>query len=179
MLTPSRLIAPPPPLISVLSAISIATELSAASSAFAAAGWPGANRALYIPVYLDQPITVAKLWTANGGTASGNVDIGIFDASLARLVSSGSTAQAGTNVLQAFDIADTYLAGPALYYVGLSASAIAATFWRTDTGTIPKSKLWGVAQEAAAFPLPATATLAALASGFIPLCGMATRTLVA
>ncbi len=45
--------------------------------------------------------------------------------------------------------------------------------------SIETVKSWGVAQEASAFTAPATATLAAAATAFVPTIGMSLRTLVA
>jgi hypothetical protein len=52
----------------------------------------------------------------NGATASGNMDVGIYDYAGTRLVSSGSTAQSGTSAFQDFDITDTLL-GPGIFYL--------------------------------------------------------------
>ena len=66
----------------------------------ASATWPSANLAIACPIYIDSYGTVVKLWTANGATASGNFDIGLYDESFNKLVSIGATAQSGTSTIQ-------------------------------------------------------------------------------
>src|SRR5690349_17282906 len=64
--------------------------------------WPSANLAIYTPVLVYQPVTIAKMAVNNGSAVSGNIDVGIYDATWARRVSAGSTAQAGTSAIQIF-----------------------------------------------------------------------------
>src|SRR5690349_4226388 len=62
--------------------------------------WPQANFAIYLPFQLGRKRTATHMACRNGGTASGNLDMGIYDTSGNRLASTGSTAQAGTNTIQ-------------------------------------------------------------------------------
>ncbi len=136
--------------------------------------WPAANRALYIPFIVTMPIIVTQLWCYNGATASGNVDMGLYDRAGTRLVSIGSTAQSGTNVLQAFDITDTTL-WPGRFYIGVAMDNTTGTMFRI-AGT---ARLWqaqGVAQQATAFVLPASMSPSAPASNYCPIVGWTRRT---
>lgn len=172
---------PMPPLVGTDSWHCLGTQLAAnAVTAPASSTWPAANRALYIPLLVTEDITVTKLWVLNGTTASGNIDMGIYDSAFSRQVSIGSTAQAGTNVIQEFNIADTAITA-GQYYIGIAMDNTTGTTFRYSAagGSAAIVQGWGMAQEASAFALPATATPADLASSFMPICGIATRTQVA
>ena len=126
--------------------------------------WPAADRAIYIPFRIAQPILVVKMFMINGATVNGNVDLGIYDPAGVRLVSMGSTAQAGASALQTFDITDTQI-GPGLFYMALAIDNTTATTIRESDSSGVDLAVFGCAQEASAFPLPATATFAAISSG--------------
>ena len=155
-----------------------------AANAFAAHGtspWPSANRAIYVPFVAPESITVVKLFAGIGGVTSGNLDVGIYNQAGARQVSSGSTAMGPINTLQEFDVADTVLAA-GRYYLAMAVSNVTASIQRwaypVVTGGIEWLQALGVAQEAAALPLPATATFAVVAVSYFPLVGISLRTLV-
>ena len=143
------------------------------ATSWVSAAYPAANRALYIPFHLMQPITVRKLFVYNGATAAGNIDIGILDSAGTLQCSAGSTAQAGTSVLQEFDITDK-LIGPGDFYFGVSKDDAVGTLFDNAPG-FQVLRTVGMAQEASAFPLPATATFAQIATAFVPIVGLSTR----
>src|SRR5574341_2665086 len=96
--------------ITTRSLFSMGVELAAvAAAAPSSQAWLVANRATYIPFNLPVDGIVQHLAVQNGAAVSGNINIGIYDAALARIVSSGSTPQAGTNQVQSFNITDTFL----------------------------------------------------------------------
>ena len=146
----------------------------------ASATWVTANAAIYVPFRIAQPLTVVKLFMLNGAAVSGNVDVGIYGISDAgtptRMVSSGSTAQSGVSVIQEFNITDT-LIGPGLFYLALAVDNTTATFLRQVT-LIANLELLGAAQQATAFPLPATATFAVVTSSYLPMFGLTGRVVV-
>ena len=142
------------------------------------------NTTVYVPLTVSETITIVKGWWLNGGTVNGNVDIGLYpEAGGAKLVSLGSTAQAGTTAVQEGNIADTVVP-PGRYLMAFGWSSATATF----TGIVPADvvnsrslKSMGVAMEAA-FALPASATpIAYTLAGVpvIPIFGFSQRTLVA
>lgn len=135
----------------------------------ASAVYPAANRALYIPFRISTPFLVKTLFCLNGAAVSGNIDVGIFGQAGARLVSAGSTPQAGTNAIQIFDVTDTLL-GPGRFYLAVAMDNGTGTLFRSAPTTVfPAGQ--GAAQQATAFALPATATLATYSSGYIPVIG--------
>lgn len=117
-----------------------------------------------------------KLFAVNGTAVSGNVDIGIYDESGTRLVSSGSVAQTGTSVIQIFDITDTLL-GVGLFFLAMAVDNTTAQFFRR-TANAAHLRTLRVYQTASAFVLPTTVTFAAPASGYYPLFGLSTDVVV-
>lgn len=156
-------------IVGVHSFDSMGDYLKAVSQAGAISAWPTANKAIYIPLALQQPTTVYQLGIVNGGTASGNFDVGILDAAGNKLVSSGSTAQSGTSasgIMQLVNVTDTSL-GRGLYYLALAFDNITATA-HNWAPTALRASTWGIKEETTAFTLPATATFANITSAYIP-----------
>jgi hypothetical protein len=157
---------------------SLGPMLNAMGIALASAAHPEINRATFVPFSVQSPMTVVKMFTLNGSTINGNVDVGIYDANGVRLVSSGSTAHAGASVIQEFNITDTLLL-PGLYYLAIASDSATATFevWSAN-GAILRS-LGVVGQQTTGFPLPATATFALLAGGArVPFVSATLRSVV-
>lgn len=145
--------------------------------AFSTAIWPTASMAFYIPFWVANTYVAVKMATHNGSVVSGNVDVGIYDSGGTRLVSSGSTAQAGTNVLQEYDIADTTLVA-GQYYLALALDNITGQVFRNALSTLPQwLQAAGVFQQATAFALPATATFAEMTTNYLPWVGVSSRSL--
>lgn len=136
--------------------------------------WGTANLGLYFPVTIQAPVVFTHACIANGATASGNVDIGLYDDAWNRLTSTGSTAQSGTATVQVIDITDI-LVPPGRYYLALAMSSATATTQATPSGTAMLGASMGWAQEASALPLPSTATPARFAQTFAPWFGFARR----
>ena len=138
--------------------------------------WPTANKAYFVPVSIQNSFTIRKMLVLNG-TVSGNIDVGIYDRGGARIVSMGSTAQAGANVVQEFDITDTLLQ-PGLYYLAAAMDNNTGQVEGIGIGLVPAMSM-GVAEMTSAFPLPATATFAPLSGTVrIPYIGATPRTVV-
>lgn len=145
--------------------------LNQALTAAASAAWPSANLAIYVPFVLRRQITVTQLFWYNGATASGNVDIGIYSADGARIVSSGSTGQGTINVLQAVDITDTPI-GPGLFRMALAVDNGTATMFSVATSLIALLSSCGVTQQATAFALPASSAIATATFDYLPVFGL-------
>lgn len=144
------------------------------------AAWQTANFALFYPWRVESPLTIVKGLTINGSTASGNIDIGVYDSEFNRIVSAGGAAQAGTSTIQEFDITDTDIM-PGQYWMAIALSSTSGTMIRTIAGTdeisLAGAPILGMA---AAYPLPsvATPTLTSTSNPPIPLFGFTTQTLV-
>lgn len=104
----------------------------------AASAWPTALLAIFVPVQVRRAATAYKLWYAGGATATGTIDIAVYDSAANRKVSLGNTAKGGA--LENFvNTTDTALA-PGLYYIGLVCSNNTDTFIfsaNANTGPIP------------------------------------------
>lgn len=167
-----------PVLVGTTSAQAVGIDLLRFSSTSPSSGtFPANDRAIAIPFVNTETITVVKMWAYNGAAVSGNIDIGIYTEAFAKVVSIGSTAQANTNVLQEFNIADTVLA-PGRYYMVVAMDNTTGTLFRNATA-VEEEKLLGMFQMASAFPLPTTLTPADVASAYLPQIGFSLRTLVA
>lgn len=157
--------------ISPLSIESVALAIGQGPTNYASSTYVSANRALFIPFHVYRSILVTKLWSANGATASGNIDVGLYNADKRYIISSGSTAQAGTNTCQQFDITDTLLT-PGDYYLAVAMDNATGTLFRSAQTAVNLRRA-GLLQQASAFALPTTTfTGAAIASAFIPLIGL-------
>lgn len=130
-----------------------------------AAAWPANNRALYMPFTLESQATAFKIGLIVG-TQSGNLDVGIYDLSSVRLVSSGSTAVAAAGI-QIVDIADTALQ-PGHYYLAMSCSTTGAQFNRA--APIAQSiRVLGMREESlGSVTLPNPATMSNPSSAYMP-----------
>lgn len=156
---------------------SLGASLNAMGLSMGPVGWPTANKAFYIPISVGGIVTIRKMFIVNGATLSGNVDVGIYDRGGVRLVSIGSTAQAGISVVQEFDITDTILK-PGLYYLACAIDNATATIEHVGPALNVAMGL-GIAEQTSAFPLPATATFGALTGTTrVPFIGATQRTVV-
>ena len=147
------------------------------NSGLASAAWPTANKAIYVPFTLRAPFLVRRLWWANGATVSGNVDCGVYSQDQVRLFSTGATAQAGASAVQSVALGTAVLLAPGQYFMGLSLSGT-ATIQMPNPAAIGILILLGVAEQASAHPLPATATMARIGSNKIPACGITSQTVI-
>lgn len=136
--------------------------------------WPSGNFAIYIPFIISVPTLISGGAIANGATASGNVDMGIYDDQGNRLISKGSTAQAGTSGWQLMAFGSITL-NPGNYYMAMTCSNGVATVQQVNVVAAEDTRCLGVLGQASALPLPATATFAPNATmAAIPLFGLFT-----
>jgi hypothetical protein len=138
----------------------------------ASATWPTANRAIFIPFRIATPIVVRQLWMFSGSAVSGNFDIGIYGEKGTRLVH-GSAVQSGVNAAQVVDVDDT-LIGPGVFYFALVLDNTTGTYLGAQMGG-SLGKFLGIAEQASAYPLPATATFATETMNIQPLIGLSGR----
>lgn len=138
--------------------------------------WPAANRAIFVPFLVFARLTLVKLVVFNGSVASGNVDVGVYDATGNLLVSSGSTAQVGTSAAQVFDVTDTVLL-PGNYYFAVAMNGTTGTT-SARTSAVVVQQGYGVLSQSAAFPLPSTATFAAAQDAYLPMVALTAQTVV-
>ena len=159
--------------ISIYSPYAMAPAFKAMAAAIGTTTWPTANKAFFMPVPINQEVTIVKLFWQNG-TVSGNIDVGIFDPYGAKLAGVGPVIQSGTNLVQSVDIPPITLV-PGLYYFGMAmdnttGSVTAAGFSAGICQAI------GIFNQNTAYPLPVTGTYAA-ANGaqILPFLGASQR----
>jgi len=154
------------PLVHGIVGITHGSSPDAINSPTTAGGaWPQANRALFVPWYVQRPVVVTALQAYVTTSAAGNLDLGVYDANGVLLVSTGSTAIATAGVQKVAVSPASIPAGK--HYLAMSCSTTSAQLLREATQ--PWTFLTGVRQMAAAAPLPATATFAAPASNYSPV----------
>lgn len=140
----------------------------------------GANGAIFVPFRIPRPLTVQSFSLQNGTAVAGNIDMGIYTPGGTRLVSTGSTAQAGISVTQTVAATATRF-GPGLFYMALAMSnAATARILAQNFTPNDMAQMLGLATMAAAFPLPATAVFASVgvANLFVPQFGLTARSFV-
>lgn len=163
--------------ITTASVESVGVEAVTAGFIFTStAAWPAANQAIFVPFVVYTTLTAVKMFVANGATVSGNIDVGIFDTGGHRLVSAGSSAQAGTSGLQVFDVTDTTLQ-PGSYYFGVAMDNTTGTL-TSAAPAVGICSAFGLLSQASAFALPDPVTFAAAASAYVPLVGLTARTVI-
>ncbi len=164
---PSTLVAPQPTTLSTVGATTYLGEYCVMTNTGQAnAIWPVANKALFVPVWVEQPCTAYQMGCVVA-VQSGNMDVGIYSVGGARLVSIGTTA-VGAVGFQAFNITDTVLM-PGIYFLAMAVNNITASFRRIATTHLMISQALGVQEMTTAFVLPATATFANPAANYVPL----------
>jgi hypothetical protein len=167
---------PAPIMITPFSAFALGVEYGAVATVTPISVAHGTiNLARFFPFVIPEPILVMKLFWHNGGTASGNVDVGIFSEDGKKIISTGAQAQGTISVLQEFDIADTVI-GRGRFYLGISASSATATFL-SNAVPLQLAKAFGWVQMATCHPL-VDATFAAYATAIQPVFGLSGRVLV-
>lgn len=138
--------------------------------------WPSANRAIYMPIRIPWPYRVARVFWANGGTITGNVDLGIYTSGGAKIYSTGSTAQSGTSTLQFVTVTTPFVLAPGSYYIAMAVSAVTANLVQGGTTfALGAIRAMGCLQQDTALPVPTSATFAEVASSLYALAGI-TRT---
>lgn len=136
-----------------------------------------ANRAIYVPLSLPYPYPIKRFFWTHGNPVGGSTDVGIFSFDFAKIVSTGSIADAGSNaVLQYSALASVFLLTPGRYWLALSHNSAAAAHLRGGSSlTVASARRLGLLEELSAFPLPASATPVTMTSALFPLFGI-TRT---
>lgn len=142
------------------------TSLTALNTSTA---WGTQYRAIYVPIRVPIRVTVLELGVVTSNTATGNIDIGIYDAVGTRIVSTGSTAKSATLAVQAVDVTDTVI-GPGLYYLAVNNDTTTDTFYCVSDAA-PIAAAYGcLTQTLEAVTLPATAAWAVdQALAFVPI----------
>jgi hypothetical protein len=128
-------------------------------AAYASGTWQSASRAIFIPFVLNGSFACKNIWVANGAPVSGNWDLGIYTSAGVKVASTGLTAQAGTNTTQTIALVTALSAGN-YYMAAVLDNVVGACYGVAPVASLASSSLAGMAEQAAASPLPANATFA-------------------
>ena len=148
--------------------------------------WPVANQAMYFPFYVQAPGYYQNLWWVNGATATGNVEMGVYDEVGNLLSQTGTVAATGTSAPQLVAMPAPsqgqpgVLITPGRYFIALWASSASQTFiaWTTAAASTNVNRLLGIGQQVSlTLGLPTLATFASSANSYIPLIGLNYTTL--
>lgn len=120
-----------------------------------------ANFAVLVAVRVAAPVVISTI-EYYVGTASGNVDVGIYTydgSTFTRAASSGSTAASGTNAIQAINLTAPYALAPGVtYYFAIAADNITITMTRIVPHSATTLAHARAVAKSSSFPLPATIT---------------------
>ena len=149
------------------------------TTAATSTAWPTGNLVLLVPFVIWAPYLVRSVFWLNGGTASGNVDCGVYTQDLNELLfNAGTTAQSGTTTVQAVTLSSAYLIEPGTYYMALVNSGTSGTFRCNVVLTTLILEAAGCTQSAnGSLPLAAsqTATTPSSFNDIMPLFGISSR----
>lgn len=130
---------------------------------FSSGGWPANNRAEYYPITLPAGFTVSRFMVTNGN-ATGNIDIGLYDASGSRLLSTGTQSRTGSSVVQYYTVTAQAFP-PGNYYLALVVSSTSGNVFAAVGSSAINTQCCGVLQEAlGGTTLPTSMTPARVAS---------------
>ena len=132
------------------------------------ATWPAANMAKFTACVITHPVNITAIMFINGGAASGNIDVGIYDLAGTKIVSSGSTVMAGTGGGWTVTSVSSTLLVPGMYYLALAIDNTTASVTMRGWNQVASDFLL-YRQMASAFALPATATYASNSNSKTPL----------
>lgn len=147
----------------------------------ASVAWPTANLAIYFPFYVQAPGYVQQLWWVNGATATGNVQVGLYDEYFNLLASTGSVAATGTSAPQAVSMPAPsqgmpgFLITTGRYFLAGWASSGSQTFiaWTTAAANTNVNRMLGIGEQVSLTTgLPVLAVPASSARSYIPLIGI-------
>lgn len=143
--------------------------------------WFSANDPILIPFVVNDPVTVYQLGWFNGSAAGDSVDVGIYNTSFARLISTGSQTGTGNSTYQFIDVADTVLT-PGYYYAAMVMSTTTANrcnFFNTNlVSALAMAGVLDSSTDALPLPDPITNMAAAATAVSVPVLFIATRTVV-
>lgn len=153
---------PPPPVLTPfhMDSVGPAMLMTAGTNIASTASitWPSANKAYFYPFRLTAPATVKQFLVSVGTASFGNLDVGIYDAGLRLVVSSGGVAVGSANAIQQINIADTDLL-PGDYYLAMVVDNTTAAILRSAIASrLNALTAFSVYEQASAYPLPQTAT---------------------
>lgn len=148
----------------------------------ASATWPTANVTLYLPFTLEAEFQVTKCFWVNGTVVSGNCALAVYrqttraNLQAMQVLTTGTTAQAGTSVQQVVTLGTSVLLTPGMYYFGFAADNVTATFARNAMSNAQMRAAGCCAQ--GAYPPPVATGQAQMSQAYWPLVGISSDPLL-
>lgn len=132
--------------------------------------WPVANKAFYCEIFLPFSFTFTKLGWINHNAPAGNIDVAIYNgATLAKIVSTGSVAQAGSQVIQSVSVGSTTI-GAGKYLLAMSKDTATGNPVKLLMNNVTTCDAARCFEQTSAFPLPSTAApVSQTANFFCPI----------
>lgn len=154
-------------------------EIQGLNNGITTGAWT-ANLLIFIPLILQEPLLVAQFFWHNGTTVAGNTDVGIYNESGGtKLGSSGSTANAGTSVLQVVNVTDFYVPANVRLWLALGCDSSTQQFFRS-IAPIADQDYIGIKQQVSGWSsgLPASVTPATPTEAVLPTFGFTGKAVV-
>lgn len=130
-----------------------------------------ANKAIFYPWTVSEPVTVVRAWWLNGSVAGGNIDLGIYRASdYGKVVSTGATARGTTSTINSAALTSTLIV-PGDYLIALACDSGTANFTSSNLAGGLHGAV-GCLEQSTAYTLPSTATPTGMATACLPMCGV-------
>lgn len=140
-----------------------------------AGAWPAIGLVIFVPFWVPEPFLATKMFWGVGA-AAGNIDAGIYNTDQTRVLSCGTTAAAGSSVLQSVDITDTTLARGTYYLAMVCDTVTTLTVSKSSAANSGIPQGLGLLQQASVtLPLStgaSPATFAKYTQAYIPLIGV-------
>ena len=141
----------------------------------AGAVWPSANRAIYTPFEIDQAVSVTAMYFEIVLAGAGNAEIGIYNSAGVKQGASSGAISTNTAGIKTYTPGTLIALARGRYFLGIATDGVLAQFRRYQgAGAVANVRaMAGLKQQAAAYPLPATATFADAASNYVPFGALA------
>lgn len=136
--------------------------------------WPFSNRALFYPFRLMQPFLVNQFFVVLGTAATQTFDVGVYDVTGTRLVSTGQTTVTVINTVTSVKVTDTLL-GPGMFFLALCCNNVTIAFLRSAGPSAALLRSMGCLQQDSIAILPANATFTGITSAYVPVFGVTER----
>jgi hypothetical protein len=131
-------------------------EIVVAGGGLSSNAWPTANKAIFVPFSIGKQHTYQNMFWMNGAGILGNVDVGIYDATGTKLVSTGSKAQTGVSSAQIFALTGGFTLNAGSYWLAMSMSSTGTQI--SNFTSFSNVRTAGQRVLTTAFPLPASAS---------------------
>jgi len=133
--------------------------------------WPALLDAIFVPFSLVTEFVIRAAFVANGGAVNGSWDIGVYDAFVQRVFSTGAILQGGVSAVQIENVSP-HLLRPGDYYLMMSNSSGTSQVLRSTLATASAAQVIGLGRFSTAFVLPLRLSLGPFTTTYLPHFGL-------